>query len=242
MSTARTTTPELSLLLTGTIVPNAVRSAGPDPEARLAEYAEAIRFYQQHARITFLENSRYPLEQHPEFKESERLRVRRFTPSEHPERGKGYQEFEMLDAWLGSDSEVPARWLKVTGRYRVLNFGSILRECQQSPPKLRIDQARRGGVARTHLFCVDTDFYRERMAGLYRQCDDRTGEWIERVLFRHLKGAAPAEAALFKTQPRIAAVAGSGAVFPTGRGQWLFKQVLRSFNRALDRRYLWYAK
>lgn len=232
----------LSLVLTGTIVPSAATTAQTNPGERLAQYLEAVQFYQQYAPVIFLENSNYPLEKHPEFAESDRLRVRRFPPSKSSERGKGYQEFEMLDAWLTSEPQTPERWLKITGRYRVLNIGRVLHECQRSAPRLLIDQARRGRVARTYLFCTETAFYRQHMAGLYLQCDDRTGEWIERVLFRKLKDVPTKEFSLFKTQPRIAAVAGSGGVFPTGRGQRFLKQILRSVNRAFDKRYLWYAK
>jgi len=235
---------EIPIVLTATVISNQGAAAATNPETRLAEYLKALAFYLQFAPVIFLENSGYPLERHSEFAETPRLRVRRFAPSANPERGKGYQEFEMLDAWLAAEAEPPSRWLKITGRYQILNIQSLLDECHRdSHAGLIIDQVPRAGMARTYSFCADTDFYRKRLRGLYRQCDDRTGAWIERILFRELENRLAKEVHLFVTQPRISAVAGSsGAAFPTGRGQWLAKQILRRLNRFADRRYLWYPK
>jgi hypothetical protein len=233
---------ELPIVLTATIVPNVGGTPSIDPKTRLAEYIEALKFYLQYAPVIFLENSGYPLENHTEFRESPRLLVRKFLPSSNPERGKGYQEFEMLDAWLASEAKPPARWLKITGRYQIQNIHTLLNECRRDQrAKLIIDQVPRAGMARTYSFCMNTDFYRKRLLGLYRQCDDQTGAWIERILFCELKGAPAKDVRFFKTQPRITAIAGSsGKTFPTGMGQWLAKQTLRNANRLLDRRYLWY--
>jgi hypothetical protein len=236
--------PEIPIVLTATIIPHQAAAAAANPETRLAEYLKTLAFYRQFAPVILLENSGYPLERHLEFAPTPRLRVRRFPPSANPERGKGYQEFEMLDAWLAAEPDPPSRWLKITGRYQILNIQSLLEECRPDDRAgLIVDQAPRAGMARTYAFCAGTDFYRKRLLGLYRQCDDRTGAWIERMLFRELKNCPAKEVRLFATQPRIRAVAGSsGAAFPTGRGQWLVKQILRRLNRFVDRRYLWYPK
>jgi hypothetical protein len=235
---------EIPIVLTATVIPNGIASASTNPEARLREYIAALEFYLPAAPVIFLENSRYPLEQHPEFRETSRLRVRRFQPSANPERGKGYQEFEMIDAWLASEPQPPERWLKITGRYQIQNLHALLNECRQDADSgLIIDQVPRAGMARTYFFCANTGFYRERLAGLYRRCDDRTGAWIERVLFGELKDCPAKEVHFFVTQPRIKARAGSsGAAFPTGRFQWRVKQILRRLNRFVDRRYLWHPK
>jgi hypothetical protein len=232
------------IVLTATIIPNGVTAAASDPEKRLKEYAAALKYYLRFAPVIFLENSGYPLAQHPEFQQTERLQVRRFQPSANPERGKGYQEFEMLDAWMSSKTQTqpPAQWLKISGRYQILNIATVLGECERAADvPLVIDQVRRSAMARTYFFCARADFYRAEMRGLYQQCDDRTGDWIERILFRKLKSAKDVRS--FLTQPRIQATAGgSGAAFPTGRGQWICKQILRRVNRIVDKRYLWYSK
>lgn len=233
---------EIPIVLTATVIPNGVTAAISDPEKRLREYSAALAFYLDFAPVFLLENSAYPLEKHPEFHQTEGLQVRRFQPSANPERGKGYQEFEMLDAWISSEAQPPEQWLKISGRYQFLNVPDILAECRRrAGVPLIIDQARRSSMARTYYFCARTEYYLREMKDLYRQCDDRTGEWIERVLFRKLQMAR--DVRHFVTQPRIQAVAGgSGGSFPTGGGQWLFKQVLRYLNQLVDKRYLWHAK
>ena len=235
---------ELPIVLTATVVPNGVVAASMNPEVRLAEYMAAIRFYLPFAPVIFLENSHYPLEQHPEFCETARLSVRRFPPSTNPERGKGYQEFEMLDAWLAAEPQPPARWLKITGRYQVRNIGAFLRECgRERRSELIFDQISRAGMARTYLFYATTNFYRKRLAGIYRECDDRSGAWIERILFRTLGDTRAGKVRSFKTQPRLVAVPGNaGAPFPRGWTQWRLKQTLRSINRLFDQKHLWYSR
>lgn len=145
----------LPIVLTATIVPNVTGAASATPETRLAEYRQVLQFCQQFAPVIFLENSSYPLERHPEFAGSPRLRVHRFAPSASPERGKGYQEFEMLDAWLASEPQPPARWFKLTGRYHLLNLATMLAEARREKQHaLLIDQLYRQQMARTYLFCT----------------------------------------------------------------------------------------
>jgi hypothetical protein len=232
---------EIPIVHTATVIPNGVPAAA-DPQVRLAEYIKTLKFYMQFAPVIFLENSSYPLEQHPEFRESPRLRVKRFQPSANPGRGKGYQEFEMLDAWLAAEPHPPARWLKISGRYQICNIRRILNECQTGQRNsLVIDQLKHRVSARTYLFCVDTGFYRQRLRGLYRQCDDQTGNWIEQVLFLEMRDLPASAVRLFKNQPHLAATDGSsGKPFPSGRGQWFCKQIFRSLNRLLDHKYLRY--
>jgi hypothetical protein len=235
---------ELPVVLTATIAPNVTGTVSTKPEVRMAEYRRVLQFCLQFAPVIFLENSNYSLARHPEFAESPRLRIHRFPPSASPERGKGFQEFEMLDAWLATEPQPPARWLKISGRYQLHNLAAILDECRaEQRSGLVIDQVARTSLARTYSFCTDTDFYRQQLRGLYQQCDDRTGEWIERVLFRKLKTVPAGKVRFFVTQPRIAAIAGSsGAAFPNGRGQWRVKQMLRNLNRLVDRKYLLYSR
>jgi hypothetical protein len=242
MSLAAEFQTEIPVVLTATITPNVPGQVAANPERRLAEYRRTLQFCQQFAPVYFLENSGYPLERHPEFAESPRLRVRRFAPSANPARGKGYQEFEMLDAWLAGEPEPPPRWLKISGRYHLCNLAEILQECRADPRSaMVIDQLRHLEFARTYLFCVDTAFYRQHLRGLYQQCDDPAGNWIERVLFRELKKAPAVR--LFRTQPHLAVTDGtSGRAFPSGRGQWLGKQWLRGLNRLWDRKYQWYPR
>lgn len=234
---------EMPVVLTATIVPNVTGTAVRNPEVRVAEYLRTLKFCQQFAPVIFLENSCYPLERHPEFKETSRLRVHRFPLSARPERGKGYQEFEMLDAWIASESKPPARWLKISGRYLPLNLATILAECRREQEyQMLIDQVARLRRVRTYLFCISTIFYQEHFRGLFRLCDDRSGDWIEHVVFRELEKLPCPPVRFPKTQPRLQAIDGStGIPFSAGKIQWLVKQGLRHLNRLVDKRRLWYA-
>ncbi|MBK6799323.1 MAG: hypothetical protein IPG76_21700 [Acidobacteria bacterium] len=40
--------------------------------------------------------------------------IRKFPLSASREKGKGYQEFEMLDSWIISEFDIPGRWIKIT--------------------------------------------------------------------------------------------------------------------------------
>ncbi|MDR3457170.1 MAG: hypothetical protein P4N60_06960 [Verrucomicrobiae bacterium] len=235
---------ELPIVLTATIIPNVTGAASTDPAIRLGEYRHVLQFCQQFAPVIFLENSGYPLERHPEFADSIRLRVHRFAPSTSPERGKGFQEFEMIDAWLAREPHPPARWLKLTGRYQLLNLDALLAECRREKKyALLIDQLAKQRFARTHLFYVTTAFYQERMKNLYQQCNDDRGEFIEHVLFRALGKISPGQVRIFKTQPDFLARLGStGNVLPSGSLQWFAKQCLRRVNHLVDERRLLYVR
>ena len=235
---------ELPVVLTGTIIPNVPGAASVNPKIRLAEYQQVLHFCQQFAPVIFLENSGYPLKQHAAFAETPRLQIRQFPPSTNPERGKGYQEFEMLDAWLASDPQPPPHWLKITGRYQLKNLRSILDECRRERKyALLIDQLAKQRLARTHLFCVTTAFYQQWIRQLYRQCDDRQNEWIEHVLFRQLEKVAPGQMRIFKNQPDFCARLGStGNHLPSGSLQWFVKQCLRRANHLVDERRLLYVR
>lgn len=232
------------IVLTGTIVPNGVPGPLSDPAERRQEYLDAIRFYRQFAPVYFLENSGYPLIDDPDFSEAEDFRVCQLSPSTKPERGKGYQEFEMLDAWIEGEQPVPDRWLKITGRYIVENIEDLLREStNEKRVLLIIDQLRRSAKARTYLFSVDTTYYRAHLRGLYLRCNDQTGRWIEFVLYEALKSDAEASFRFFAHQPVICARAGSsGQEMRSSGSALLIKRLLRWINRRVNSRYLLYPK
>ena len=113
---------DLAIVLTGTIVPSAPFTVHNDPRIRRREYLEAIRFYSEFAPVYFLENSPYPLGDDAEFNQFPNVRLRQRPLSTKPERGKGYQEFEMIDGWLLNEPQPPRRWVKITGRYLYRNL------------------------------------------------------------------------------------------------------------------------
>jgi hypothetical protein len=234
---------ELAIVLTATIVPNAAFTAYADPEVRRREYLEAIRFYRQFAPVYFIENSAYRLSDDAEFREAGGLMIRKQPVSTARERGKGYQEFEMLDSWLASEVAPPRRWIKITGRYLYLNFGALLADCHRSAARMIIDQCPRSSKARGYLFCVETEFYSERLAGIYRECDDEAGEWIEHALYRRLSGLPTSEVRLFSEEPRLQAISGStGESISATPLKFAAKRLLRRVNRVFDKQFLWYTR
>lgn len=235
------TAEQIAIVLTGTIIPNADFTVYADPQIRRSEYLQAVRFYRQFAPVWFLENSSWDLLSDSEFTSIPDLRLRKFPLSRFPERGKGYQEFEMLDRWLACEAP-PRRWIKVTGRYIYRNFEAVLNDCCNfSTARLLIDQQARAQVSRSAIFCIDTEFYQEYLRGLYQQCDDQSGAWIERVLYQRLLNCPASEVHMFSVEPWLAGISGSlGVSLERKLLRHRAKQLLRRINFAVDRSRIWY--
>ena len=236
----------IPIVLTGTIIPNGISGVciTCDPAQRRAEYLENIGFYRKIAPVYFLENSSYPIETDPDFQESPDFFVRRLPHSDAPQRGKGYQEFEMMDRWLQAERNPPSRWLKISGRYRVRNTDALLSTyALRRPTGMIIDQSIRSSFARTFVFLVTTDYYQRHVRGLYEHCDDDKGDWIERVLYRALRDDPARDYEFFGTQPDVTAIQGStGAKIGYTPISLLVRHMFRRANRLFDRRYLRYVR
>jgi hypothetical protein len=175
-------------VLTGTIIPNLAEASGPDWRIRRQQYLEAIAFYEKFSKVYFLENSRYDLASDAAFANSESCCMQKFLVSTNPERGKGYQEFEMLDTFV-RDTLTEERFLKVTGRYIYVNFArhfSFL-VAQGSHYDLVIDRLAGMRLALTSLFCIDRQIYLRHVQNCYREMDDRKGVWAEHVMYGLVK-------------------------------------------------------
>jgi hypothetical protein len=232
---------DLAIVLTGTIVPNAPFTAHNDPQARRQEYLSALRFYSQFAPVYFLENSIYPLSDDAEFHQLANVMIRQRPPSKSPERGKGYQEFEMIDGWLLSESQPPPRWIKISGRYFYRNFAALLADCSlERKAKMIVDRCARYHYARTCLFCVEIEFYRQRLINIYRECNDDLNETIERVLYRHLTPLPQSQVRLFSVEPRLTGINGTtGSRLEMKGSTYLLKRVWRRANYMLNPHKLW---
>lgn len=235
---------DLSIVLTGTIVPNAPFTVHSDPQKRRREYLTALRFYNQFAPVYFLENSTYALSDDKEFNQLPNVKIRQRPISSLPERGKGYQEFEMIDGWLLNEPQPPQRWMKITGRYLYRNFVELLADCRpERRAELIIDRCARFQSARTCLFYVMTEFYLQHIASIYHRCDDESGAWIERVIYQQLASLPSPNTRVFSVEPDLIAISGStGGHMESKPTRYLLKRMLRRFNYALDRRELWYAR
>ena len=157
-----TSPPSIVIVLTGTIVPNVtINSRHNNAEKRRKEYLECICFYTKFSKVYFLENSSYPLDDDDEFKNIPNLIIRKFPPSSFPEKGKGFQEFEMLDGWLKSETDPIDYFIKVTGRYLYPKFHKIWAECQQNMNKQIIINQYLFAQAGVELFFTTVNFYNQ---------------------------------------------------------------------------------
>lgn len=209
---------------------------------RRNEYLKAIKFYQQFAPVYFLENSVYDFSQDEEFAESKTLHIRKFPPSRVTDKGKGYQEFEMIDSWLQSECEKPKRWIKVTGRYIYMNFDKIINDINnQTQYSMIVDQFYKSKFSATGLFYVKSSFYMQHLMGLYQYCDDDKGEWIERVLYRNLLHLKDEKIRCFKEEPLLVATSGTtGKTYPNSNIKRLIKYILRHLNLPFNEKFLFF--
>jgi len=202
-----------SIVLTATIIPNAIRTSHIDPILRREEYLNAIDFYQKYSDVYFLENSSYDLMGDRDFFKFKNVHIRKFNPSLNYREGKGYQEFEMLDMWLSSEVDVPSRWLKLTGRYLVEDFDEIIAECANENKYSIIAEQKifPSSVTRTDIFYVTTEFYKLHLHGIYKGVDDSKNNFIEHVIRKKLNSVG--QCRLFRKSPLIKGICGSTGRF-----------------------------
>lgn len=231
-----------AIVLTGSIVPAVNFVVVADVSERRAQYLAALRFYSDFAQVYFLENSTYDIAADPEFLALQNVRIRRFSMSNGADRGKGYHEFAMLDTWHDSETSPPERFLKITGRYLLRNIAAFLAECRRAGQRtLLIDRFANSEIALTSVFSVSWGGYGELLKGLYRQMNDSDGLWAERVYYAALRNSGTAH--IFAHEPELIGVSGStGQALKVPRLKWAAKQVLRSLNRVVDPKLLYFRK
>ncbi|MFQ5334672.1 MAG: hypothetical protein ACE5DN_01225 [Flavobacteriales bacterium] len=198
------------IIVTGTIVPNSNYVAVADPATRLEEYAVALRFYADNCRdhICFIENSTYDIEADRAFSgllADRGIQLIKFPPSKESDKGKGYQEFEMLDAAVKQLSSSFESFVKITGRQRIMNIAKV---CRLRCDNIIIDRYRDLRVALTNLFVVRMEFYSHHFKGAYREMDDSKGVYAEHVIYKKLRLLA-GRVSLFPYSPIVRGVSGS---------------------------------
>lgn len=187
-------------------MPNVVLARYDDPAIRRQQYLRALSFYSetQDDPIYFLENSSYDFSRDDDFQRlfHERgIELVKFPVSHEVERGKGFQEFEMIDEAVKSLSRQYYSFIKVSGRYQYLNIKKLTDfRCEG----LIIDMLRRFKVAITSIFYTTFAFYQEDLVDLYLEVDDSRGQWIERRLYKRLKSEGfHRYVQLFPTSPAL---------------------------------------
>lgn len=205
---------KLVIVMTATLIPNAIYTVHIDFKQRREAYLKAIDFYHRYAEVYFLENSSYDLLSDAAFHRYENVHIRKFPPSKFHAKGKGFQEFEMLDLWLTTEPSPPPRWLKITGRHLVSDFDKVFAEClNEDEYELIIEQELPPCPdVLTNIFYVTSAFYKRRFLGIHLLADDAAGVFIEHVVHRHIQPSDKFR--LFRHMPLTEGISGStGEVF-----------------------------
>jgi hypothetical protein len=198
----------IPIVLTGTIIPNTIKVVHRDWKKRRSEYSDAIKYYRKFSKVYFLENSRYDLSHDREFSNDEKFECFKFAPSEEFERGKGYQEFQMLDEFVKNRLNEDC-FIKVTGRYIYENFGEIFSFILREKGKydLVIDAFIRRKIALTGLFYVKKDIYLDQFLSSYLEMNDSKDVWAEHVIYNRLVNIP--SRTFFPKTPILNAISGS---------------------------------
>jgi hypothetical protein len=209
--------PDIAILLTGTIIPHSSFVVHADPKLRRDEYITSIKYYSQFCPVYFLENSEYDMFADSEFSSCPNVIIRKFPVSPEYSRGKGFQEFEMIDKWLEGEKNPPRRIIKITGRYIIKNFQQIFSECRNADKDIcLIDLYRKPKVAISSLFSISCNNYSKYFKGAYSECDDQIGVYIEHIIFKRIY-SSDLRIQFFQHEPRVCGIEGSTGIKLSGR-------------------------
>ena len=227
---------DIVIVLTATIIPNSIYVEHQDHQQRRSEYLQAIDYYARFGEVFVLENSSYDILNDPDFQIHPNVHLRKFPQSQAFERGKGYQEFEMIDRWISEESHPFSRFIKITGRYIAQNFEEVFLDClQEQQYDVIIEQKTGRPIAHTCLFYVTKSFYVDHFLGLYKSCNDPQGIWIEHVIRDRLNTLDNFRT--FKHMPLITGVSGSSMNLNKITLSKKVKYYLRSFIHRFYKKY-----
>jgi hypothetical protein len=170
---------------------------------------KSLRFYSNFSKIFFLENSGYDFSLDKDFLEIDNVIYCQYPKSKEYKKGKGFQEFEMIDTWLIKNTEKPHAFIKISGRYLIKNIDKILKKCRDDKQSTIIIERNflQNKIALTDIFYVTTDYYLNNISGLYRKCNDEKGIYIEHVM-RSIVDKNK-EAKVFRNYPLKIGISGS---------------------------------
>lgn len=224
------------LLITGTVVPNSNFVAHANVEQRLEEYYAGLLFYSAEFgedNLYFLENSEYDFSKNDRFQKlftEKNITLIKFPVSDKFDQGKGYQEFEMLDEAIEKLMGKYNSFIKITGRYKVLNLKQIT---ASSSAELIIDCHRKTKVAQTNVFYGTFDFYNLYLKDLYRKVNDSAGIYIESIVYdKMFSENLTNRIAPFPYNPIIKGISGSyGGTLNRNKLKMKIRNIERKFMR-----------
>lgn len=199
------------LIITATITPNSNFVAQTNTEERRKEYLEVLKYYIANfsGDIYFAENSGYDLDDDDAFQSlfnQERVFSLNFPQSNQIEKGKGYQEFEVLDAVVTQIENKYEEFIKVSGRYLTTNFKLLI---EQKNAGFIIDRHQKKKVAITSFFRCKMGYYQTILKFCYKEVDDSKGIFIEHIVYSKLKNLENDKIDLFIKMPIYKGISGS---------------------------------
>ncbi|MBI3518181.1 MAG: hypothetical protein HY062_02330 [Bacteroidetes bacterium] len=223
-----------ALLITGTIVPNSNFVAHSNVADRRQEYFDSLVFYANQFPdddLFFIENSIYDFDADEEFKKlfkEKNISLLKFPVSNKFNEGKGYQEFEMLDQCIEQLSPTYEKFIKITGRYKVLNLKKL---STVSCNTMSADSHKKHKVTQTNVFYVTSAFYKMHLKGLYLNVNDAKGRYIEHEVYDKLiTENCLNKVNLFSENPIITGFSGSyGGTLQRNK----YKLILRNIERKI---------
>lgn len=224
---------KFNLVMTASINPNGMQGLSPESLSnREEQYRDTLRFYTQQpsiARILFVENSAWDLSRLKQEVDCPRVTWLSLDENNFPRAwGKGYGEFLLLDravdymeqAWTSGNGG--GQFIKVTGRFPILNIETLLREfASRDPLQLAVDVIDHplydwlhlgwdAHHARTILYAVTIDFYKANIYGRFREIPNQFPD-AEALMFDVWKRSASRQLGVygrFRHEPRLAGFAG----------------------------------
>ena len=208
---------KIALLLTSTVCPQVATGKFSESE-RMEMYHSTLQYYADTIGcdypVVLVENSDADLTVwKEEFKESLRLEILQFVPLElqnsqsnredygfDNRKGKGYNEYLMIKLALERSESLKecTHFLKINGRYPMLNIREMLGEMQKRGKQkammcdikeFRLYEKLRGTSygsrwGDSRFFLVAVDFYKQHLMNCYKEMDDRTyGKFAEDYLY-----------------------------------------------------------
>lgn len=227
-------TKKIAILITGTIVPNSNFVANSNSDIRRKEYLDNLIYYSNEFKnydIYFLENSNYDFLNDNEYQKlfnNKYIHLIKFPLSDKVNEGKGYQEFNMLDQAIEQLKNKYENFVKITGRYKVLNLNNLI---ENNSKDFTADSHKKLKVTETNVFIVKTTFYIKYLKNKYTHANDANNVFIEHVVYDTIsQNNLWKNVSIFKTNPLIKGTSGSyGGTLNRNK----YKMMIRNIERKI---------